>query len=837
MEELQTQHEFEKLIDDLEKLLNTLRSSDTEVSQDVQGQRRVNHKRYKVTTSQGPLHIDNWKFAEFDFAKKYDSMPCHARGLFTTHKGIVARGYDKFFNIDELQLTKSENLEKECQGPFTVATKENGCIMFFSGLPDSTLLVCSKNLTGDLESDPQRKLKHYEQGIVAVTKQLEKLGKTTRDLARDLYALGLTAVAELCDDSYEEHVVAYPPEIAGLYLHGLNYNTKEFRTMDMANVVEFAERWGFKKVDYSSIDTFSDLMSYMSSVAALGKHNGREIEGFVIRCKRNGRDFFFKYKFEQPYFLYRQFREATLKLYSADQKKNIREVLATYPKFKRITLAYLEFAQAYFTENPGAKEDFKENKGIINLRQKFLLSLGYSENQGMKLLEMENSDSLAMKLEQLLQSTKTVYCVSTIAFPGCGKTTTCMTLANLFPDWSHIQNDNYPNAKAFYSDIVKHFLSDQLVFVDRMNYRQSYRQELFKSISLYRESVIPDVEIKHIGINFMRNANQEEAIELAKARIISRGDNHQSVKAASSSQQALALLRDTAKSFERPQLKSDDDEMPISAEGSELKGYDSNFTLLINVDANASDLSLENAKLIYEELGRRFGDLRKRPISEGEWLASYEKARNYEPTFQKKVSLQSRKPTYYGISINKELLTPVETLLKDDETWQTIKRNNRVQEKFHVTLAHIQSTRRNEDNLAAWNLLGRYFSINQVRKNAAPGEQKAVDIYADISTEQLVVVDNVLIVVKVQVLNYYRLNEGTFVRLSADLPCTNEFLHITIGTRDPAIRAAESNAYLHSIFDEDGKVDCGRYVSDNFTAQVYDWSEKLEKQQCFVYFQ
>lgn len=837
MENLQSQQEFKNLINDLEALLNTLRSSDNIVSPDVKGQRRVTHKRYKVTTSNGPLHVDNWKFAEFDFAKKYDSMPCRARGLFTTPKGIVARGYDKFFNVDEFQFVKSEILERECQGPFTVSTKENGCIMFFAGLPDSTLLVCSKNLTGDLESDEAGKLKHYEQGIVAITKQLKMLGKTTHDLAQELYQLGLTAVAELCDDSYEEHVVAYPPEIAGLYLHGLNFNTRDFHTKDMASVTEFATRWGFKKVDYTTIDRFSDLMSYVSGVATLGKHNGREIEGFVVRCKRNEQDFFFKYKFEQPYFLYRQLREATLKLFSDDQKRNIREVLTTYLRFKRITLAYLEFAQTYFAKNPEAQNEFKENRGIISLRQQFLSSLGYNDNQGLALLEMENSESLAERLELLLKESKTVYCVSTIAFPGSGKTTTCMTLANLFSNWSHVQNDNYSNAKAFYSDIVQHFLNDKLVFVDRMNYKRSYRKELFRSISIYRENVIPDVEIKHIGINFMRSCNQEQAIELAKERIILRGDNHQSVKAATSSYQALSLLRDTAKSFERPQLNSDDEELPVSVEGSQLKGYDSEFAFLINVDVKTMDLSLENAKIIYENLIRKFPDLRENSISDEKWLEAYNLAKNYVPTFHKKVSLQSRKPTYYGISICNDLLASLSMVIGNDNTWRSIKESNRVQEKFHVTLAHIQSTKKNASLLEAWNLLGRHFSVNQVRKVAGPMEQKSVKIFADLVTETIVVIQDVLIVVKVLVLDYYKLEDGTFVKLPSNLPHTNEILHITIGTRDQSIRPAESNSYLQTLFESGKVITAGEHVLENFTAHVYDWKKKLEKQQCFIYFQ
>ncbi|RKP30104.1 hypothetical protein METBISCDRAFT_17114 [Metschnikowia bicuspidata] len=833
---LDEKEDFDNLITDLERLLRTLRSSDEIVQSSVRGQRRVTHKRYKVTTTNGPVHIDNWKFPEFDFARKYDSMPCHARGLFTSSNAIVARGYDKFFNIDEFQMVKLETLERECEGQFIVSTKENGCIMFFAGLPDSTLLVCSKNLTGDLESDRLGKLKHYEQGIVDIIKQLQKIGKTTHDLAKELYTQGLTAVAELCDDSYEEHIIPYPPTITGLYLHGLNYNKKSFETRDMASVSDFADAWGFRKVSYTSFETYQSLISYMSAAAALGKHEGREIEGFVIRCKRAGKDFFFKYKFEQPYFLYRQFREATLKLFSTERKRNIREVLSTYSKFKRITLAYLEFAQDYFAKYPEAQEEFHKNIGIIKLRQKFLTLLGYSDDQGMELLAMENNELLSTKLELLLQSTRTVYCVSTIAYPGCGKTTTCMTLSSLFPDWSHVQNDNYPNAKVFYGDIVEHLVNGQLVFVDRMNYRLKYRQELFNSISLYRENAIPDVEIKHIGINFMRSQDQDTALELSKGRILKRGDNHQSVKAESSKQAALALLRDCARNFERPQLKSDDI-LPISVEGSELKGYDSGFDFLINVDVNSDELSLQNAKIIYQELGRRYPDLRKGEISENQLQGAYQAARDYEPAFVKNVSRQSTKAVYYGIRVDREsIVGHLNEILHESKTWQLFKQNSRIQELFHVTLAHAQSSKKSADNLEVWNMLGRHFAVSQMRKSASSMELKPVEVYADLTLEKIVVVENILIAIKVSSNKFYKSDHGRFAEILNGLRSTNEHLHITIGTRDPAIRPLESNTYLCEIF-KNGEPAWGEYKGPDFTATIYDLQFSLDMQQCFIYFQ
>lgn len=846
MKQIDSKEVFDSLINDLEKLLRTPCSAKTddplynetplseEENKQNPGQRRVTRKRYRVTTSNGQLYIDNWKFREFDYSRRADKMPCLARGLFTTSSEIVVRGYDKFFNVDELPSLKRDLLREECVGPFNASSKENGCIMFFSGLSDGTLLVCSKNVTGDVNPKPEGKLKHYERGMAEIKSQLDKISKTTTDLARVLYTQNLTAVAELCDDSYEEHVVPYPPEKAGLYLHGLNYNTKDFRTLDMNAVADFADTWGFRKVQYTSFDSFDSVMEYATQIEDQGKYADQEIEGLVIRCKRDGRDFFFKYKIAQPYFLYRQLREATLKLFCNDYKRNVREVLALYSDFKRITLAYLEFAEAYFKERPDEIKNFENNIGIIKVRQEFLKSLGYGGDQGMKLLEMNLNESLAAKLEKLLESTKTVYCLSTIAVPGCGKTTTCMILGNLFPEWKHFQNDDYANAKSFYSAISEHFVDSTVVMLDRVNYRMKYRQEAFESLSKFRAISAPDVEIKHVGLNFLR-LNRITAGEIAKLRIIKRGDNHQSLKAKSHENAAISVLNSNLANFEGPKLKSGDIELPVTVEGSELQGADSTYSLVINMDVSSADSSLENAKIIYRELSKFFPTLYKGEISEDKWQAAFEAARKYAPKFTKNVAIPSRKPIYYAIHADKEsILSQIEKVLEDNSTWRVIKENKRIQELFHMTISHLMSKKSSPQNNEIWTQLGREFAVNQKKKitNSNNGQ----NVLADIKVEKIVVIEQTLVVLKVRVMKYYKERDGIITAYQNALPSTNKHMHVTIGTRTEAIKPRESNSYLNTL-SEKTNLSNGEHRLENFVAQVYDCDFDLKKQEGFIHWQ
>lgn len=77
---------------------------------------------------------------------------------------------------------------------------------------------------------------------------LERSGKTRKQLAQFLSEHNVTAVFELTDDDFEEHVLEYPPERRGLHLHGVNFNTIEFRTWPADAIHRFSEQFGFVKV-------------------------------------------------------------------------------------------------------------------------------------------------------------------------------------------------------------------------------------------------------------------------------------------------------------------------------------------------------------------------------------------------------------------------------------------------------------------------------------------------------------------------------------------------------------------------------------------------------------
>src|SRR5690606_6473437 len=79
------------------------------------------------------MKINGWKFNDWDYKKR--ELPTDARGLFTYRDPvtgnyeIVTRGYDKFFNTNEVHRTKWEWIEEHTKGPYELTVKENGCII------------------------------------------------------------------------------------------------------------------------------------------------------------------------------------------------------------------------------------------------------------------------------------------------------------------------------------------------------------------------------------------------------------------------------------------------------------------------------------------------------------------------------------------------------------------------------------------------------------------------------------------------------------------------------------------------------------------------------------
>jgi tRNA ligase len=236
----------------------------------------------------------------------------------------------------------------------------------------------------------------------------------------------LLLLRQLCDDSFEEHVLPYSSEKSGLHLHGINETTKGFNTMPTETVDAFADEWGFIKTPTITLNSIPEVKSFTDDIAKTGKWNGEALEGFVVRthivdAKQGstardarppypvGSSFFFKVKFDEPYMMYRDWREVTKSLLS----KGINDAKLPKSKLKRKeTRLYVDWVKKEIKHNPGAFTEFTKGKGIIATRERFL-----------KWVETdEGKESLAVEHEALpttKEFRKTI--IVPVAIPGCGK--------------------------------------------------------------------------------------------------------------------------------------------------------------------------------------------------------------------------------------------------------------------------------------------------------------------------------------------------------------------------------------------------------------------------------
>lgn len=655
----------------------------------------VRKNTYDVKDSPDNLYVDSWKFMDYEYKKRH--LPTYARGLFTTtnrknQPEIAVRGYDKFFNVNEVYETRWENIEKRTKGPYELSLKENGCIIFMSGLEDGTLLVCSKHSTGER---PDTDVSHAIAGEKAVEKQLAPLGKTKQDLARELRKRNVTAVAELCDDSFEEHILPYGPDEAGLYLHGMNLNLPQFATYPSPLVQSFASEWGFKKTDVIIMDDIHKVKAFLDETAETGAYDGRDVEGFVIRCRESHdpesvpyRDWFFKYKFEEPYLMYRQWRECTKAMISGKTPK--------YKKHVKITEEYLLYARKRLQADKTLAKRYQNNHGIIGLRNDFL---AYKHMKGSDAANLENQPSAGAGV-----GPHTDYSISNtevsrdvilvpIATIGCGKTTIAVALTHLF-GWGHVQNDNITGKgrpPRFTKQVLDLLKKHPVVVADRNNAQKHERRQLLRDVKTgHKDARLVALSFDHT------NVSMDDIRRVTRERVLARGDNHQTIHAATDQDKFLGVMEGFLDRFE-----------PLSALSPPDDGFDAAITLDPTVDSRA------NLEKVVTELHRIYPNLVPADVPAEKLDAAIRFAfEEYKPaithTIPDRGSRAKQKPQgpkkkkaleYMSVDVPAKEIRSI--LDKAFETagmptarfYKQLDQTRRVQPKFHVTLMHRASAK------------------------------------------------------------------------------------------------------------------------------------------------
>lgn len=737
--------------------------------------------------------VDSWQFRDWDYKRR--DLPTYARGLFTYRKRdgtpeIAIRGYDKFFNVGEVHETNWENVVSMTQGPYELSVKENGCIIFISGLEGDSLLVCSKHSTG---ARTDADLSHAVAGERWVDKHLEAIDKTRADLANELRRRNVTLVAELCDDQFEEHVLAYEPKDAGLYIHGMNLNLPEFATYPGELVHQFANQWGFKKAQYLIKDDVESMKTFLSGCAETGSYAGRDTEGFVIRCRRreggtssNYHDWFFKYKFEEPYLMYRQWRECTKAIISGKPPK--------YKKHKQITEQYLQYARRQLAKGPSIGKEYQKNHGIIAMRDGFLQEKGLTGSHIIRQEEQEGrgiGDSVTDNIVLL-----------PIASIGCGKTTVAIALTKLF-NWGHVQNDNITGKsgrpKQFTTQICNALATHPATVADRNNHQKRERKQIIDDVL----AIIPDA--RFVALHYVHDPKPDmlpNIRQVTRERIFARGDNHQTIQAGSkSNEEIIGIMEGFLNRFEPVNPHSDPDD-----------GFDN----VIDLDVASS--SRRNLETVVSNLHAMYPMLVKHMPSPQELDEAIEAAlSDYKPDIKHDLSFKSNKrdkpnqqraPTqnqqngqahqpnsqpkppkleYFAIKLpTNEITSAVDkvfTTLPPEKarTYRHLQQSRRIQPSFHVTLMHRASVPSNPE---LWSHLTTLHANTLSSQSQDPSSRSADPSIGKCRVRlERVVWDDRIVCIVVRLLD-----EGW--------ETANDVAHITAGTVSKDVKPKESNDLL-----------------------------------------
>ncbi|KAJ6462455.1 RNA ligase-domain-containing protein [Mycena sanguinolenta] len=504
------------------------------------------------------IKVRSWKMDEFKYYDVPSPFPTLARGIFTVELPkaaeadtqeyrIVARGYDKFFNIGEVPWTNWEALEAHTAAPYTLSLKSNGCIIFIAALTQTKILVTSKHAIGPVPGQP---ISHAQAGEAWLRKYLEQKGKSEADFAARLWENNWTAIAELCDDSFEEHVLGYAPDKTGLHLHGLNTSTAAFHTLPQASVDAFAAEWGFIRTASIVLDTLPAVREFTTACAETGSWNGEPVEGFVVRTHvastpgkapyAPGATFFFKVKFDEPYMMYRDWREVTkylLRLHEQARSgkgdgQGMSEKSVHKGKMRRPeTRVYVRWVISEIRHDPSEFEEYGKNKGIIKTRERFLAYLATEEGQALladaRAGKMPPEPQPGSKAGTGVPFGKTI--IVPVAIPGCGKTAVSVALTHIF-GFGHTQSDDVRAKKpapVFLKNVTALLKTHDVVIADKNNHIKVHRSTLRSAVA----DRSPPVRLLALNWSFDTGDAERASVHAqCAARITARGANHQSLR-------------------------------------------------------------------------------------------------------------------------------------------------------------------------------------------------------------------------------------------------------------------------------------------------------------------
>lgn len=237
---------------------------------------KMRQDNYIQEKKYGNISAFNFNRGAF-YDKVWNDLTTKARGLFinTNTKEIVARAYNKFFNINEMSTTKINVLKNSFKFPIDVYVKYNGFlgILGYDTETDTLLINSKSQLDGDY--------------AVIFKEVLEQTNVDLAALKCYLKENKCSMVFEVIDPEKDPHIIKY--EKSTVILLDVIDNTIEFNKKTYKELLDIANKFGLQvKEKAVTLKSSQEFFNWYYTVIQDGyKYQGEEIEGFVIEDKNN----------------------------------------------------------------------------------------------------------------------------------------------------------------------------------------------------------------------------------------------------------------------------------------------------------------------------------------------------------------------------------------------------------------------------------------------------------------------------------------------------------------------------------------------------------------------
>lgn len=324
-------------------------------------------------------HISSFNFKKQAFFDKRfdDELVIHARGLFFNNLTgeIVARGFEKFFNINErgIESAKIENIERTFKMPVTLYEKENG----FLGLigydsSNHSLLYASKSDIGG----------EFSQYLENIAKNQFSSGELEY-LKIFANKHNVNFIFEVNDPINDPHIIKY--EKPHLVLLSIVKRELRYSEMSYDHLLEFSKE--FKdlpvKKKLVQINNFKSFMGFYNSVSKESAlTTNRQLEGYVVQDNDLN-----MIKIKLPFYnFWKCMRGFIDQMNNAEDKSKTFDITNTVNNHflindsdKESAIKFLEYVKSIPREN--------RERDIISLREDFL---NKNDNQNKVIIEKKN---------------------------------------------------------------------------------------------------------------------------------------------------------------------------------------------------------------------------------------------------------------------------------------------------------------------------------------------------------------------------------------------------------------------------------------------------------------